>query len=200
MRCKNVRAGERGALNPAYTGGQRVNRPAFGDYLEFSNQSFTMREVKRLWAVHGCNKKYYRPLVMHVDNLEKGLGHSRCLCDDWTTLPYPIIHFKGATNTAALQFLLKNAHPAMRSVAAKLLGNPSIPSSRPNTFGELFRAFISPNADIQEAVEWALKGGLEPDVSLHLRMLHSRSKPAPASASSCVRRIIEHIRQQQIGR
>lgn len=166
--------------------------PAFGEYLDFSNQTFSVREVKRLWAVHGCVTKHKRPLVIYSDQVEKGFRCTRCLCDDWTKVRSPIIHFKGAIGSGVLQLLLKNAHPAMRSAAAELLGNPAIPSSRPNAFGELFRAFIAPNPEIQEAVNWALRGGPDPDVALHLRMLHSRTRPAPASASNCIHRIVRH--------
>jgi hypothetical protein len=166
-----------------------MRRPAFGDYLEFSSQAFTVREVRRLWAVHECATKYKRPLIIYNDSLESRFRQTRCTCDDWTTLAEPILQFKGAIGSGAIQLLLKNEHPAMRRAAAKLLGNPANPSSRPNTFGELFRAFIAPNADVKKAVQWALKGGPDPDITLHLRMLHSRTRPGPAAAASCINRI-----------
>lgn len=159
-----------------------------------------MRELRRQWAVHGCATKHKRALLIHKDSLEKGFRRTSCICDDWTTLTAPILHFRGTIGSGAIQLLLKNAHPAMRRAAAKLLGNPAIPSSRPNTFGELFRAFIAPNADIQEAVQWALKGGPDPDIALHLRMLHSRTRPAPAAASSCINRIRQTLNPNQLSR
>lgn len=83
--------------------------------------------------------------------------------------------FKGTTDSNALQFFLKNRHPTMRSVAALVFGNTSQPDSRANVFGELFKAFISPMPVIDEAVRWVLQGGPNPDISVHLRMLSSRS-------------------------
>ena len=91
-----------------------------------------------------------------------------------------------------MQLLLKNAHPAMRAAAVRLLGHPAVPDSRPNTFGELFRALAAPTADIQAAVKWALQGGPDPDITLHLRMLHSQAADGPTAAAEC----INHIRQQ----
>ena len=66
-------------------------------------------------------------------------------------------------------------HPMMRSSAALLFGNTSKPDSRPNVFGELFKAFISPMPVIDEAVQWVLQGAPNPDLSVHLRMLNSGS-------------------------
>jgi len=193
-------AAERGGTNPSYARRNPQRKPAFGDYLDFSDEAFTVREVRRLWAVQECATKHKRALVIHNDSLEKGFRKTSCICDDWTTHTAPILHFRGAIGSGAIQLLLKNAHPAMRRAAAKLLGNPAIPSSRPNTFGELFRAFIAPNSDIREAVQWALKGGPDPDITLHLRMLHSRTKPAPASASACINRIRRALRPNQLTR
>lgn len=193
-------AAERGSLNPNYSRRNPQRKPAFGDYLEFSDEAFTMREVRRLWAVHECATKHRRALIIHNDSLEKGFQRTSCICDDWTKLAAPILHFRGAIGSGSIQLLLKNAHPAMRRAAAKLLGNPAIPSSRPNTFGELFRALIAPNADIREAVQWALQGGPDPDITLHLRMLHSRTKPAPVAATSCINRIRRTLNPNQLTR
>jgi hypothetical protein len=104
-----------------------------------------------------------------------------------------VFEFKGATGAGAIQLLLKSAHPAMRAAAVNLLGNPALPDSRPNTFGELFHAFITPNADIQAAVQWTLQHGPDPDITLHLRMLHSKTQAGPAAASSCINRIRQQI-------
>ncbi|KAH8950626.1 hypothetical protein BDL97_10G095300 [Sphagnum fallax] len=180
--------GERGATNPTYVGGSKKPFIAFGDYIMFSNETFSMQKVKHLWALHDCAGKYKRPLTMQVDDLEPGFARSRCLCDDWTISPNAILWFKGTSDTVGLQCLLKNANGAMRSVAAKLLGNPSVPNSRPNTFGELLRAFMSPSPDIHHAVEWALKGGPDPDIALHLRMRHNHNQAAIAAASACILR------------
>lgn len=202
MLNRSLIIGERGATNVVYNVGRAQTPPkaAFGEYLDFSNQTFSMKEVRRLWAIHQCEHKYKRPLIMNIDRFELRTARSaRCLCDDWTKSTHPIIWFRGTIDTIGLQYVLKNAHPAMRSAATKLLGNPSLPSSRPNTFGELFRALIAPNPDIQEAVQWVLKGGSDPDISLHLRMLHRKDRSAPIAASSCINSIAEQLLKQQNG-
>lgn len=192
---------ERGGTNPTYVVRPKQRpRPAFGAYLEFSNQTFTVREVRRLWAVHDCAGKYNRHLILQTDSLEKGFRRTRCICDDWTSLTVPIFQFKGTSGPGAIQLLLKSSHPVMRAAAAKLLGNPAIPNSRPNTFGELFRAFIAPNADIEEAVQWALKGGPDPDITVHLRMLHSKSRLGTAAASTCITSIRQKISSELLSR
>ncbi|KAG0601115.1 hypothetical protein M758_11G085000 [Ceratodon purpureus] len=198
MLNRSLIIGERGGTNPTYLYRKDMRKPAFGDYLDFSSQAFTVREVRRLWAVNKCATKYKRPLIIHNESMERGFRCTRCTCDDWTTLTVPILQFKGTIGAGAIQLLLKNEHPAMRRAAAKLLGNPAIPSSRPNTFGELFRAFIAPNAGIKAAVQWALKGGPDPDITLHLRMLHSRTRPGPAAAATCINRIRRILNPSQL--
>lgn len=74
----------------------------------------------------------------------------------------------------AAQFFLKNLHPTMRSAASNLFGQPEVLESRPNVFGELMRVLISPSKDVQEAVYSVLKSGIDPDISLHMRMLMNR--------------------------
>lgn len=152
-----------------------------------------MYEVKRLWAFHDCAGKHKRPMTMRVDDIEHGPWRSKSLCDDWTTIPNTVLWFKGTMDTVGLQFLLKNKNAAMRSAAAAVLGNPAFPSSRPNIFGELLRAFVTPSPDIQAAVEWALKGGPEPDFAIHLRLRHNRSLEAPTAASACLAHIVQQM-------
>ncbi|MCO5553034.1 hypothetical protein L7F22_006554 [Adiantum nelumboides] len=103
--------------------------------------------------------------------------------------------FKGTTDSNALQFFLKNQHQIMRELALLLFGDPSKPSSRPNVFGELFKAFISPMPVIEEAVNWALEGRPEPDVAVHLRMLNSRSKAALYAVCSCIQTVLKNLLQ-----
>jgi hypothetical protein len=62
----------------------------------------------------------------------------------------------------------------MRDAALRLLGNPRLPSSRPNLFGELMKVIISPSHAVEEAVNWALNGGPDPDITIHMRMHASR--------------------------
>ena len=187
--------GERGANTPSYIGNPNNIVLPFGDYLIYSNQSFSMYEVKRLWALHDCAGEHNRSMTMRVDDIEHGPGRSKSLCDDWTTITDTVLWFKGTMDTVGLQFLLKNKNAAMRSAAAAVLGNPAFPSSRPNTFGELLRAFVTPSPDIQAAVEWALKGGLEPDFAIHLRLRHNRSLESPTAASACLVHIVQRTQQ-----
>lgn len=185
--------GERGVNNVEYIGGSENLVLPFGDYLVYSKETFNMQQVKLLWALHDCAGRYKRPLTVRVDDIEGGPAHSKSLCDDWTTLSDSILWFKGTMDTVGLQMLLKNANPAMRTAAAKLLGDPSVPSSRPNTFGELFRSLVNPSSDIQAAVHWALKGGPEPDIALHLRMRNNHSQEAPSAASACIIRSLKGV-------
>lgn len=62
----------------------------------------------------------------------------------------------------------------MRNAASELFGKPESLRSRPNVFGELMRILISPSRDIEEAVNWVLRGGRDPDITLHMRMLMNR--------------------------
>lgn len=74
----------------------------------------------------------------------------------------------------AVQFFSKNVHPEMRNAAFNLFGQPEFLGSRPNVFGELMRFLISPSKDVEEAVNWVLGGGSDPDITLHMRMLMNR--------------------------
>ncbi|KAG0612210.1 hypothetical protein M758_6G010300 [Ceratodon purpureus] len=195
MLNRSLIIGERGANTPSYIGDPNNLVFPFGDYLLYSNQSFNMQEVKHLWTLHDCGGKHKRPMTMRVDDIEHGPGRSKSLCDDWTTNPNTVLWFKGTMDTVGLQFLLKNQNAAMRSAAAAVLGNPAFPSSRPNTFGELLREFVTPSPDIQAAVEWALKGGSVPDFAVHLRLRHNRSLEAPTAASDCLLHILQGMEE-----
>lgn len=74
----------------------------------------------------------------------------------------------------AVQFFLKNIHPEMRRAASDLFGKSEVLQSRPNVFGELMRVLISPSKTVEEAVNWVLRGGADPDISLHMRMLMNK--------------------------
>lgn len=88
----------------------------------------------------------------------------------------------------AAQFFLKNIHPDMRNAASDLFGLPEYLHSRPNVFGELMRVLISPSQDVEKAVNWVLKSGLDPDISLHMRMLMNKSVRAARAALNCIRK------------
>jgi hypothetical protein len=81
--------------------------------------------------------------------------------------------FDGTTDAVGIQFFLKNVHPRMKAAASALFGLPDSLDARPNTFGELMRAIISPSGTVKAAVNWALKG-VNPDVVLHMRMMANR--------------------------
>ncbi|KAH0973055.1 hypothetical protein GBA52_025211 [Prunus armeniaca] len=62
----------------------------FGDYISYSNVSFTMREIKHLWRLNKCVKKYGRRLIMRTDDFEKPT-QTNVLCSDWRKWKQPII-------------------------------------------------------------------------------------------------------------
>ncbi|KHG22831.1 hypothetical protein F383_02838 [Gossypium arboreum] len=167
----------------------------FGDYILYSNLTFTLREVKHLWRQNGCLKKYGRHLVMRIDDFEKPTK-TNALCGNWRKWPQPIIWYQGTTDAVAAQFFLKNVHPDMRNAASELFGKPESLQSRPNVFGELMRILISPSRDVQEAVNWVIgNGGRDPDITLHMRMLMNRSVRAAQAALNCLKRAIRNLQQ-----
>ncbi|XP_031258312.1 uncharacterized protein LOC116116362 [Pistacia vera] len=160
-------------LNRSLIIGQTRGKYPFGDYISYSNVSFTLEEVKHLWRHNGCVKKFGRHLVMRIDDFEKP-AQTNVLCSNWRKWEQPIIWFQGTTDAVAAQFFLKNVHPEMRMAASDLFGRIDSLQARPNVFGELMRALISPSEDVKEAVNWVLNNGVDPDVSLHMRMLTNR--------------------------
>ncbi|XVE67656.1 hypothetical protein DITRI_Ditri09bG0005500 [Diplodiscus trichospermus] len=167
----------------------------FGDYILYSNLTFTLREVKHLWRQNGCVKKYGRHLVMRTDDFEKP-AKTNALCGNWRKWRQPIIWYQGTTDAVAAQFFLKNIHPEMRNVASELFGKPESLHSRPNVFGELMRILISPSSNVEEAVNWVLGSGRDPDITLHMRMLMNRSVRAAQAALNCLRRATRGLRQE----
>ncbi|KAK3018008.1 hypothetical protein RJ639_004384 [Escallonia herrerae] len=158
----------------------------FEDYISYTNLSFTLKEVKHLWRKNDCVGKYKRRLVMRTDDFEK-LAESNVLCSNWMKWQQPIIWFQGTTDAVAAQFFLKNVHPQMRSSASALFGTTESLQSRPNLFGELLRVIISPSVNVEEAVNWALNGGPDPHLALHMRMLMNRSIRAVSAVLNCIR-------------
>ncbi|KAH9328760.1 hypothetical protein KI387_000868, partial [Taxus chinensis] len=179
-------------LNRPLILGENRAKHSFGGYITYSNQTFSLKEIKLLWARNDCAGKYKRPLVMRIDDFEMPT-RTRVLCDDWREWKQPIVWFKGTTDAVAIQFFLKNINPGMRAAATMLLGDPSIPSSRPNLFGELMKVLISPAVAVEEAVNWVLNGGPDPDITLHMRMRGSRSKRALYAAVSCIERSLHEL-------
>ncbi|KAK9225423.1 hypothetical protein WN943_010464 [Citrus x changshan-huyou] len=164
----------------------------FGEYISYSNVSFTLEEVKHLWRRNGCLKKYGRHLVMRIDDFEKP-PQTNVLCSNWRKWEQPIIWFQGTTDAVAAQFFLKNVHPEMRNAANDLFGHPESLHARPNVFGELMRVLISPSEDVEEAVKWVLGNGVDPDISLHMRMLTNRSVRAVQAAVKCIRKVVNSL-------
>ncbi|XP_062152723.1 uncharacterized protein LOC133861040 [Alnus glutinosa] len=174
-------------LNRSLIIGQTRGKYPFGDYISYSNLTFTLKEVKHLWRHNGCERKYKRRLIMRTDDFEKP-SETNVLCSNWREWKQPIIWFQGTTDATAAQFFLKNIHTEMRNAASNLFGQPESLQSRPNVFGELMRVLISPTKDVEEAVNWAIGGGMDPHICLHMRMLTNRSVRAVRAALNCIRK------------
>ncbi|KAF8652225.1 hypothetical protein HU200_062860 [Digitaria exilis] len=166
----------------------------FGQYVSYTNHSFTLEEIKHLWNKHFCATKYGRDLSMRVDNFEHP-SETNVVCSDWKSWKDPIIWFNGTNDSVGTQFFLKNIHPGMKASASALFGLPDSSDARPNTFGELMRAIVSPSRTVQEAVNWALKG-VNPDIALHMRMMSSRPVEARQAAATCIKRAMQICRIQ----
>ncbi|KAB2075858.1 hypothetical protein ES319_A07G250100v1 [Gossypium barbadense] len=179
-------------LNRSLIIGQTRGKYPFGDYISYSNLTFTLREVKHLWRQHGCVENYGRHLVMRIDDFEKP-AKTNALCGNWRTWPQPIIWYQGTTDAVGAQFFLKNIHPDMRDAAIELFGRPESLQWRPNVFGELMSILISPSRDVEEAVNWVLGGGREPDITLHMRMLMNRSIRAAQAALYCLKQATSNL-------
>ncbi|KAG6579044.1 hypothetical protein SDJN03_23492, partial [Cucurbita argyrosperma subsp. sororia] len=179
-------------LNRSLIIGQTRGKFPFGDYISYSDISFTLKEIKHLWRLKGCVRKFKRHLIMRIDDFEKP-AQTNVLCSNWKEWEHPIIWFQGTTDAVAAQFFLKNVHPAMRAAASNLFGQPEVLESRPNVFGELMRILISPSKDVEEAVLSVLKSGADPDISLHMRMLMNRSIRGLQAAVQCIRKAMLNL-------
>ncbi|CDY52408.1 BnaC07g49070D [Brassica napus] len=164
----------------------------FGDYIAYSNDTFTLSEVKHLWRQKGCVKKYGRRLVMRLDDFEKP-AKSNVLCSNWKKWEEAIIWFQGTTDAVASQFFLKNVHPEMRAAAVELFGEQGSSTPRANVFGELMMSLISPTKDVKDAVDWVLRETGDPDISLHMRMLMSKSVRPLRAAVNCLGKAVNRL-------
>ncbi|XP_014515376.1 uncharacterized protein LOC106773172 [Vigna radiata var. radiata] len=176
-------------LNRSLIIGQTRGKYPFGDYISYSNFTFTVKEIKHLWRQKGCESKYGRKLVMRIDDFNKPL-ETNVLCSNWKKWKQPIIWFQGTTDSVAAQFFLKNIYSQMRIAAFNLFGDPEVLGLRPNVFGELMRVLISPSEDVDAAVNWVIGGGENPDISLHMRMLMNRSGRAVQAVLRCLKKAI----------
>ncbi|XP_058103025.1 uncharacterized protein LOC131246692 [Magnolia sinica] len=181
-------------LNRSLIIGQTRGKYPFGEYISYTNLSFTLREVKHLWRQNDCEGKYGRHLIMRTDDFEKA-SETNVLCSDWRKWKQPIIWFQGTTDAVAAQFFLKNVHPGMRNVASLLFGDPGALQSRPNVFGELMRVVVSPSQVVEEAVNQVLNGSAGPDVALHMRMRMNRSIRAIRAALNCIKKALHSYQQ-----
>ncbi|KAG2557825.1 hypothetical protein PVAP13_8NG221702 [Panicum virgatum] len=157
----------------------------FGEYISYTNHSFTIHEIKHLWRKHHCARTYGRDLNIRVDIFENPL-ETNVLCSDWNSWKDPIIWLM----QLGFSFFLKNVHPRMKAAASALFGLPDSLDARPNTFGELMRAIISPSSTVKAAVNWALKG-VNPDIVLHMRMMANRPVRARKAAVLCIKRALQ---------
>ncbi|KZV41110.1 hypothetical protein F511_09306 [Dorcoceras hygrometricum] len=164
----------------------------FGNYISYSNLTFTMKEVKHLWRKNRCLAKYGRHLTMRIDDFQKP-ALTNVLCSNWGKWQEPIIWFQNATDAVAAQFFLKNIHPEMKEAASYLFGRPEDLQHRANVFGELMRVLIFPSKTIERAVNWALNGSQGPDIVLHMRMMMNRSVRARQAALDCVKKTARDI-------
>lgn len=62
----------------------------FGEYISYTNQSFTIHEIKHLWRKHRCARTYGRDLNIRVDVFENP-PETNVLCSDWNSWKDPII-------------------------------------------------------------------------------------------------------------
>ncbi|KAJ4823200.1 hypothetical protein Tsubulata_015148 [Turnera subulata] len=168
----------------------------FGDYISYSSETFTPKEVKNLWRKHDCVGRYKRNLVMRIDDFVKPTK-TNVLCSNWRKWKEPIVWFQNTTNAVASQFFLKNVHPEMRNVSEDLFGKPDLLESRPNVFGELMRILISPSEGVEEAVNWVLGGGPDPDITVHMRMLMNSPVRAVQAALNCIRKAMDKLPQMR---
>ncbi|XP_051119385.1 uncharacterized protein LOC127243415 isoform X2 [Andrographis paniculata] len=179
-------------LNRSLIIGQTRGRYPFGDFVSYSNVSFTLKEVKHLWRQNRCLTRYGRHLTMRIDDFQKPTK-TDVLCSNWRKWVQPIIWFQNTTDAVAAQFFLKNIHSEMREVASNLFGNPENLQYRANVFGELMRILIYPSRDVEQAVHWALDGRTSPDIALHMRMMMNRSVRAKNAALRCMREAVRNV-------
>ncbi|KAL9250900.1 hypothetical protein AKJ16_DCAP11106 [Drosera capensis] len=120
------------------------------DYIAYTNQSFTLEEVKHLCRQHGCASKFGCDLVVRIDDFQKP-SDTNALRSNWREWKHPAISYEKA--------------------ASELFGKPELLHSRPNVFSELINILISPSESIEEAVDSVLPNADDPDISSHMRML-----------------------------
>lgn len=200
MLNRTVILGEQGqnegsSTHPKYVSQKRQLSFPFGEYVSYSQELMSMQEVKRLWVKNGCSSRHNRKFRMRVDSFAK-LPTSKILCDDWTKWDYPVIWLADAIDAVALQMFLKNRWKKMRDLATLIMGQPWDPNSRPNIFGELALAFMSPSPVVQKAINWTLGKQGDPDFVLHLRLMSQSPSKAITAANLCIQQIFEKTKKR----
>lgn len=77
-------------LNRSLILGENREKLHFGEYIVYSDHSFSLKEIKLLWAKNGCAGKYKRPLVMRIDDFQRPT-RTGVLCEDWREWKEPIV-------------------------------------------------------------------------------------------------------------
>jgi hypothetical protein len=62
----------------------------FGQYISYTDHSFTIGEIKHLWRKNRCALTYGRDLNVRVDNFDNP-SETNVLCSDWNSWKDPII-------------------------------------------------------------------------------------------------------------
>ncbi|KAL9250179.1 hypothetical protein AKJ16_DCAP12887 [Drosera capensis] len=70
--------------------GNEMGKYPFGDYISYTNQSFTLKEVKHLWGQNSCASKFGRDLVVRIDDFQKP-SDTNALCSNWREWKHPVI-------------------------------------------------------------------------------------------------------------
>ncbi|VVA17845.1 PREDICTED: Rhamnogalacturonate lyase family [Prunus dulcis] len=73
-----------------------------------------------------------------------------------------------------------------------IFGKPEVLHFRPNVFGEMMRVLTTPSEDVEDAINWFFSG-VEPDISLHMRMLMNKSIRAAQAALNCIRKAKQNL-------
>ncbi|XP_051185179.1 uncharacterized protein [Lolium perenne] len=77
-------------LNRSLIIGQTRGLYPFGQYISYTDHSFTIGEIKHLWRKNRCAQTYGRDLNVRVDNFENP-SETNVLCSDWNSWKDPII-------------------------------------------------------------------------------------------------------------
>lgn len=77
-------------LNRSLILGENREKLHFVEYIAYSDHSFSLKEIKLLWARNGCATKYKRPLVMRIDDFQRP-AQTGVLCEDWREWKQPIV-------------------------------------------------------------------------------------------------------------